>query len=99
MGNPPVKLRFTPIDTCAPQIRGAAMIEYHVTNRDILCYAESNGNGTYSGRVAIAVRAGPYSDRVVREWPNGENFRSPKEAARAAMRCAQRAYPPQRPKA
>ena len=75
------------------------MLEFHVSNRDIRCYAQSNGNGTYSGRVSITVQAGPYSDRVVREWPGGANFRSPEEAARAAMQCAQRAFPPQRSKA
>jgi hypothetical protein len=88
-----------PVDTCAPRLGGAAMIEYHVTNRDIQCYAQSNGNGTYSGRVAISVQAGPYNDSVVREWPEGENFQSAEEAARAAMQCAQRAFPPQRSKA
>jgi hypothetical protein len=75
------------------------MLEFHVSNRDIQCYAQSNGNGTYSGRVAITVQAGPYNDSCIREWPEGENFRSPEEAAQAAMQCAQRAFPPPRLKA
>ena len=73
------------------------MREYHATNRDIQCYAESNRNGTYGGRVAITVQAGPYSGSLVREWPEGENFRSPEEATEAAMQCARRAFPPPRP--
>ncbi len=95
--NPTQGTRSMPASSARSQSSDALQtMTYRPTNRAIECYAQSNGNGTYGGRVAITVQAGPYSGSVVREWPDGENFRSPQEATEAAMQCARRAFPPPR---